>query len=98
MKKIFAILLLTAFLPLSPAFAADDLNVDIAQISCKDLLEEDEDGAAAMMLWADGYLSAKSGDTRISTEWIAKLAANIGAYCAINPNKTFMDAINSIKR
>ena len=97
-KLLLPLFLLGTLFAASSASAIEEFNIDVATITCKDLLETDQDSAGAMILWVDGYMSAKSGDTRLSTEWIAKLSANLAAYCVVHPEKTLMDAINSMQR
>lgn len=99
MKKVLVTLLLAALLPLSSAFAADDFeDIDVASLSCKDAMEMDGDEVGNMIIWADGYLSGKYGYKKITAESIARLSGTIAAYCALNPGKSFMDAINAVKR
>lgn len=98
MKKILMALLLAALLPLSSAFAAGELDGIDASISCKEVLEKDGDEVGVMIIWADGYLSGKYGYEKITDESIARLAGSVAAYCALNPRKSFLDAINAVKR
>ncbi len=49
-----------------------------------------------MVMWIDGYMSGKSGNTSISDQWMEKLGTHLGTYCAKNPAKTIMDAIEAV--
>ena len=68
---------------------------DVAKISCKDFLN-DKDHISLMVMWIDGYMSGKSDNTTISDEWMEKLGTHLGTYCAKNPSKTIMDAIQAV--
>ena len=94
--KVFGILFIAATMMLTsfsaPAFAED---VDMAKISCKDFLA-DQQNMPMMVMWIDGYMSGKSDNTAISEEWIAKLGTHLGEFCAKNSGKTIMDAIEAM--
>lgn len=68
---------------------------DVAKISCKDFLN-DKEHIGMMVMWIDGYMSGKSDNTTISDEWMEKLGTHLGTYCAKNPTKTIMDAIQAV--
>ncbi len=93
MKKLFAAFVLFALFGMP--LAASAAEVDMAKISCKDFLSE-KDQIGTMLVWIDGYMSAKSDNTVMSEEWMEKLGGHLGKYCASNPNKTIMDAINNM--
>lgn len=84
-------LLMLGIAPLS-AHAAEQ---DVAKIPCKDFLA-DKANMGMMVMWIDGYMSGKSGNTSISDEWMQKLGTHLGTYCAKNPGKTIMDAIEAV--
>ena len=74
MKKFIMAAVAAAFL-CSPAasFAAD---MDMAKIKCSEFLSQKEDDIVTIVIWVDGYLSAKSGDTVMGEEWMKKLSMN----------------------
>lgn len=91
---ILASCLLSGALSGHAKFIATD-EQDMAQLTCKDFLA-DKEGIAAMLMWIDGYLSGKSDDTVISSQWIEKLGMHLGTFCGANPNKTLMQAIEAM--
>ena len=52
---------------------------------------------STMLVWIDGYMSAKSDNTVMSNAWMEKLGGHLGQYCSKNPAKTIMDAIEAMK-
>lgn len=93
MKKYMMAALTVAMLGLAP-FAAHAAEQDVAKIPCKDFLA-DKANISMMVMWIDGYMSGRSGNTSISDAWMEKLGTHLGTYCAKNPSKTIMDAIEA---
>lgn len=93
MKKYFLAIVTVAMLGAAP-FTAQSAEQDVAKISCKDFLS-DKQNISMMVMWIDGYMSGRSGNTSISDAWMEKLGTHLGTYCAKNPSKTIMDAIEA---
>jgi acid stress chaperone HdeB len=68
---------------------------DMLKITCKDFLA-DQSGVGPMLMWIDGYLSAKSENTVLNEEWMKKLGTHLGTYCAKNGGKTVGDALDNL--
>ncbi len=106
MKKIkTAVLCATVFglslLVLPAAQAAEkkvkkDEKVDMASYTCADLLAENEDEAGMILLWVDGYLSGKTGDTVINTAFVGELAENVGKKCGENGKAKLLDVVKEL--
>lgn len=94
MKKFMMAVLAAAFLCAPAVSFAEDM--DMAKIKCKDFLSQKENDIVTIVIWVDGYLSAKSGDTVMGEEWMKKLSMNLAGYCKQNGDKTLMDAINAL--
>ncbi|MCB6542901.1 conserved exported hypothetical protein [uncultured Desulfovibrio sp.] len=94
MKK-YMLAALTVFMLGTAPFAAHAAEQDVAKITCKDFLA-DKQNISMMVMWIDGYMSGKSGNTSISDQWMEKLGTHLGTYCAKNPAKTIMDAIEAV--
>ncbi len=88
--------LVAAVLCLPAMASAEDDVQDMSKITCKELLDADQNGKAMMLSWIDGYMSAKSNNTLISNAWMEKLGEHLGSYCAAHPNKTIMDAMEAV--
>ena len=92
-KWVFAAVV-AVMLGLAPlAVQADE--VDMARITCKEFLN-DKEGMPAMIMWIDGYMSAKSNNTMMTDAWIEKLGVHLGTYCAKNPGNTIMQAMEAV--
>lgn len=80
MKK-YMLAALTVFMLGTAPFAAHAAEQDVAKITCKDFLA-DKQNISMMVMWIDGYMSGKSGNTSISDQWMEKLGTHLGTYCA----------------
>ncbi len=95
MRTVFAALLCAASaLPFSAPLRAEVINM--ATITCKDLLEGKSDDIGAILMWLHGYYGGRSGDTRLDIEAFTKGSEKIGQYCGQNPTVTVMQAIERI--
>lgn len=96
MKKFLMAALIGAALCMPAAASADDDTQDVSKITCKEFLASDESDISFMLAWIDGYMSAKSNNTKISSAWMEKLGEHMGSYCSANPGKTIMDAMEAV--
>ena len=94
MKKLFFAAAAAAMLCGAP-LASQAADQDVAKVSCKEFLDSKEN-MPMMIMWIDGYMSAQSDNTVLSEEWIQKLGTHLGSFCAQNPSKTIMDAIEAM--
>lgn len=69
---------------------------DVAKITCEELLKQDQKSMGMLLMWMDGYMSAKSDNTEFSEEWMGKLGKHMGTYCGKNPKKTIMEAMEAM--
>lgn len=93
MKNRFLSLAAAAALMLGTAFAtsAQAESIDMASMTCNDI--ESEEDATYIIFWLDGYLSAETGDTTMSEEWIEELGNRIISACQSNPNQSLLDIV-----
>ena len=70
---------------------------DVMKMDCKSFLAESQENIGLTIMWVDGYMSAKSENTKLADEWIQKLSTHLGTYCGKNPAKTLGDAIAAMK-
>jgi acid stress chaperone HdeB len=71
-------------------------TIDVADATCKEVLEMKEDDLTVMMMWTHGYFGGKAGDTKIDFEEFAKAGEVIGAACAQDPDAKWLDKIESL--
>lgn len=95
--KNLSMLIMAAALLCAPMAALASEETDMAKISCKEFLAQDKEKIGMMLVWIDGYMSAKSDNTVMSSAWMEKLGTHMGTYCGKNPGKTIMDAINAME-
>ena len=94
MKKLVLTAMAAAML-CAPIAANAGSEQDLAKITCKEFLA-DKANMPMMIMWIDGYMSAKSDNTVLSDEWIQKLGTHLGTYCSANPAKTIMNAMDEM--
>lgn len=69
--------------------------VDMGAATCTDTKSWDANTAGGYLMWLDGYMSGKTGDTNLDTDGVAKLATAIDSYCASHPDDKILDVVNS---
>ena len=94
MKKVLLTAVAVSMLFAAP-FTSYATEQDVAKITCKEFLG-DKDNMPMMLMWIDGYMSGKSDNTMMDNAWMEKLGTHMGKYCASNPQKTIMDAIENM--
>lgn len=94
MKKFLLMALAVTMLGGAPV-AGHAADQDMAKITCKEFLDAKEH-MSMMIMWIDGYMSGKSGNTLISDAWMEKLGVHLGSFCAQNSSKTIMDAMEAM--
>lgn len=75
-------------------------NIEFSDISCtqfiQGLAEMDEDGAAYVMMWLDGYLSGVSGDTELNWNSLERIGNNLVDYCAEHGDTEVLEAAKEV--
>ena len=89
MKSAFVI---GAFLAVLPTLAVAGEKVDMAELTCKQFLA-DEEGILPTVVWIDGYLSHQSGNTVIDMDQLVENVKQIANDCAAEPDKKIMDLV-----
>ena len=75
-----------------PTMAAAGEKVDMAELTCKQFLA-DEEGILPTVIWIDGYLSHQSGNTVIDMDQLVANVKQIADQCANEPDKKIMDLV-----
>jgi len=105
---IIASLLCFVFAAADPCFAKDKKKkkdkegsaqvVDMSKCTCQDMMNVNDDQLIkASLIWIDGYVSGKSGDTTVSLGELETLARNLEAYCKSNPSALILEAARKSK-
>lgn len=72
--------------------------VDMSKCTCQDMMNvNDEQLIKASLIWIDGYVSGKNGDTTVSLGELENLARNLESYCKSNPSSPILDAARKSK-
>lgn len=81
-----------AALFVSPALAT---QTDFGAVTCSQTKTWDANTAGNYLMWLDGYLAGKTGDTVLDTDAIAKLAQALDTHCNANPDDKILDVVNA---
>jgi len=87
--------LLLAF-PLAASAGKKNVSFDMANYTCAELLKEKDDDAGMLLVWIDGYLSGKTGDTRVDMKFLGELATEVGKACAKSGRKKVLDVVDEV--
>ena len=94
MKKLMLAAIAALFLCAPVASFADE-EIDMAKLPCKDFMASGDE-MGMLLSWIDGYMSAKSNNTMMSSAWMEKLGKHMGEYCSKNPGNTIMKAMEAM--
>src|SRR5262245_17597806 len=90
-KLISGILFAVAIAPASQA----QVTIDIAKVTCEQLLVGPIEDAVATGLWLSGYYNAKLNNTQVDLNQLRVNAETVVKYCAQNPKTMVMQAIET---
>ncbi len=72
--------------------------IDMAAITCGELLSMKSDEAGSILLWTHGYFGGQADDTKFDGEAFKEVAEAVGTYCAKNKKVTLLSALKEILR
>lgn len=75
-----------------PAKAEDRLVVDLAKMTCRELVKLDMQDFAGITMWLSGYYNASIRNTVIDLYQFAHAAKDVKDFCQANPQSTVMSA------
>lgn len=90
MKSVWVAAGIGALFAVLPTLAAAGEKVDMAELTCKQFLA-DQEGILPTVVWIDGYLSHQSGNTVIDMDQLVANVKQIADECASEPDKKIMD-------
>jgi hypothetical protein len=70
--------------------------VDMAAITCGELLDMKSDDAGTILVWVHGYFGGKNDDTKFDLKAFENAAKEIGMYCAKNKKVTLISAAKEV--
>jgi hypothetical protein len=71
-------------------------KIDIAEATCKDVLELKQDDLTAILMWTHGYFGGKVGDTTIDFAGFEAAGKVIGEYCGQHPDEKWLESIEKL--
>jgi hypothetical protein len=70
--------------------------IDMAAITCGELISMKADEAGAILLWTHGYFGGLADDTKFDPKAFDEVAKAIGEYCAKNRRVTLISAVKAV--
>jgi hypothetical protein len=72
------------------------VTVDMAKITCDQLVLEKITDSQNIALWLSGYYHAKRNTTLVDTQQLTANAQKIKQYCIMKPNVTVIQAVEAV--
>jgi hypothetical protein len=92
--RAFAAVALTVCLGAAPAATPQPApRIDIAKVTCNDLLKASPLDRAAVVMFYWGYAAAKAGVSSFKTGILEAATQHLMSICAKNPSETMMNAV-----
>jgi acid stress chaperone HdeB len=98
MRAVLAAALLAAAAVLPPKAPVRAEVINMATITCQELLAGKPDDIGVLIIWLHGYYSGRGANTTLDTDALTRDSEKIGQHCAQNPTITVMQAIERIFR
>jgi hypothetical protein len=73
-------------------------TVDMASVSCRDLMIEDDLGKSAILGYLLGYASGLSSDTVLVATTVETVAEGLVNYCLDNPTENLIKAFDKLSK
>lgn len=93
MKKLLCLLALFAMCFTVVPHIAKAEKVDMGAITCKVLMDMDEDEVTMLMFWYDGYVSHMTKDNVMDADAIVEALQALAKHCADNPGDNVLKLI-----
>ena len=93
-KAIWAIAV--SALILSSNGIAAQTSVNMAQITCAELLDSYVEDVVVIGSWMSGYYNAKRNNTTIDVKTLTANSKRVSEFCRANPKITVMEAIEKL--
>lgn len=70
--------------------------IDMASVTCGELISMKADEAGSILLWTHGYFGGLADDTKFDPKAFEEIAKAIGEYCSKNKKVTLISAIKEL--
>jgi HdeA/HdeB family len=94
--RILAILALTGVLGATPPTTAPASRIDIAKVTCSDLIKAEPLDRAAAVMFYWGYAAAKAGVSSFQTNILETATQHVMSICTKRPSETMMEAVHDV--
>ena len=91
-----ALAIATGALIISASGATAQTKIDMAKITCADLVNSYAEDLVVIGTWMSGYYNAKRNNTTIDPKTLAANSKRVADYCRANPKVTVMKAIEAL--
>ena len=91
-----ALAIATGVLIISGSGATAQTKINMAKITCADLVNSYPEDMIVIGTWMSGYYNAKRNNTTIDPKTLAANSKRVADYCRANPKVTVMKAIESL--
>jgi hypothetical protein len=99
-SKVLAIAVLSCLFvgpALAEEAAAPEMEVlDMATLSCRDMMIEDDEGKSAVLGYLLGYAAGKSGNTLLVGDVLMRTAEYMMNHCLDNSTENLIDAFEAM--
>jgi hypothetical protein len=96
MSSKLAVGLIAVAAALAPLTSTRAEVIDMASITCGELIAMKADEAGSILLWTHGYFGGLADDTKFDPNAFQEIAKAVGAYCATNKKVTLISAIKHV--
>jgi hypothetical protein len=95
-SRALPVLAFVSLLGAAPAATAPAARVDIATVTCSDLIKASplDRGAVVMFYW--GYAAAKAGISSFKTGILQTATQHLMSICVRHPSETMIDAVRNV--
>lgn len=94
--RILAILSLAGVLGATSPTTAPATRIDIAKVTCSDLIKAQPLDRAAVVMFYWGYAAAKAGVGSFQTNVLETATQHVMNICIKNPSETMMEAMRDV--
>ena len=88
--------LATAAASVAAATPAHADVLDMAAITCRDLMNMKSDDAATIMIWVHGFYGGKADDTKLDLDAFHEAITRIANYCNSRPKVSLLSAVKDV--
>ena len=70
--------------------------IDMASITCGEIINMKSDDAGTILVWVHGFYGGKADDTKLDLNSFQEAVKHIAGYCSEHPNVTLLSAVEAV--